>query len=135
MVVDPSNRIPKECKLMVNPEAPTLLIQTSQYDSSKDPPHVERLVIAEEEIPVARILDMLGDRGVQSLLVEGGPFTWSRFLSEKMVDRARICISDVDLGGDGPTFDTKSLRESGLILNSEEEVCGDSIEWWTRVRK
>jgi|TARA_B100001758_G_C18372902_1_gene592477 diaminohydroxyphosphoribosylaminopyrimidine deaminase/5-amino-6-(5-phosphoribosylamino)uracil reductase len=135
VVVDPSNRIPRECKLMVDPEAPTLLIQTSQYDSSQDPPHVERLVIAEEEIPVARILDMLGDRGVQSLLVEGGPFTWSRFLSEKMVDRARICVSDVDLGGDGPTFDTKSLRESGLILSSEEEVCGDSIEWWIRESK
>ena len=135
VVLDPSNRIPQECKLMGNPEAPTLLIQTSEYDSSHDSPHVERLVIAEEEIPVHRILDMLGDRGIQSLLVEGGPYTWSRFLSEKMVDRARICISDLDLGGGGPTFDTKSLSESGLFLTSKEEVCGDSIEWWTRERK
>ena len=132
VVVDPSNRIPGECKLMMDTEAPTLLIQSAEYDSSHDPPHVERVVIAEEGIPVSRILDMLGDRGIQSLLVEGGPFTWSKFLSEKMVDRARICISDLDLGEGGPVFDTESLSASGLILTSKEEVCGDSVEWWTR---
>jgi len=132
VVIDPSNRISRDCKLMVDSEAPTLLIQSSEYDSSQDLPHVERLVIAEEEIPVSSILDMLGDRGVQSLLVEGGPYTWSRFLSEKMVDRARICVSDVDLGGDGPVFETSSVSDSGLILISRDEISGDFIEWWAR---
>tara|TARA_Y100001935_G_C16953098_1_gene335632 strand:+ start:45 stop:575 length:531 start_codon:yes stop_codon:yes gene_type:complete len=135
VVVDPNDRIPRNCKLMADKEAPTLLIQSSEHDSSRDGRHVERVVIPEDEIPIARILDMLGDMGVQSLLVEGGLDTWSRFLSEKMVDRARICVSGVDLGGDGPTFDKKSLSESGLILASEEKVCGDSIEWWARKRE
>ena len=134
VVVDPDDRIPKDCKLMVDGEAPTLLIQSIEHDSSQDERHVERVIIPEDEIPIARILDMLGDMGVQSLLIEGGLDTWSRFLSEKMVDRARICVSDVDLGGDGPTFDKKSLSESGLILASEEKVSGDSIEWWARGR-
>ena len=134
VVVDPNDRTPEDCRLMVDGEAPTLLIQSSEYDSSGDERHVERIVIPEGEIPIARILDMLGDMGVQSLLVEGGLDTWSRFLSEKMVDRARICVSDIDLGGDGPTFDKKSLSESGLIRVSEEKVRGDSIEWWTRER-
>ena len=134
VVVDPNDRTPEDCRLMVDGEAPTLLIQSSEYDSSGDERHVERIVIPEGEIPIARILDMLGDMGVQSLLVEGGLDTWSRFLSEKMVDRARICVSDIDLGGDGPTFVKKSLSESGLIRVSEEKVRGDSIEWWTRER-
>ena len=134
VVVDPNDKTPEDCRLMVDGEAPTLLIQSSEYDSSGDERHVERIVIPEDEIPIARILDMLGDMGVQSLLVEGGLDTWSRFLSEKMVDRARICVSDIDLGGDGPTFDKKSLSESGLIRVSEEKVRGDSIEWWTRER-
>ena len=134
VVVDPNDRTPEDCRLMVDGEAPTLLIQSSEYDSSGDERHVERIVIPEDEIPIARILDMLGDMGVQSLLVEGGLDTWSRFLSEKMVDRARICVSDIDLGGDGPTFDKKSLSESGLIRVSEEKVRGDSIEWWARER-
>ena len=134
VVIDPNDRTPEDCRLMVDGEAPTLLIQSSEYDSSGDERHVERIVIPEGEIPIARILDMLGDMGLQSLLVEGGLDTWSRFLSEKMVDRARICVSDIDLGGDGPTFDKKSLSESGLIRVSEEKVRGDSIEWWTRER-
>ena len=134
VVVDPNDRTPEDCRLMVDGEAPTLLIQSSEYDSSGDERHVERIVIPEGEIPIARILDMLGDMGLQSLLVEGGLDTWSRFLSERMVDRARICVSDIDLGGDGPTFDKKSLSESGLIRVSEEKVRGDSIEWWTRER-
>jgi len=134
VVVDPNDRTPEDCRLMVDGEAPTLLIQSSEYDSSGDERHVERIVIPEGEIPIARILDMLGDMGLQSLLVEGGLDTWSRFISEKMVDRARICVSDIDLGGDGPTFDKKSLSESGLIRVSEEKVRGDSIEWWTRER-
>ena len=135
VVIDPNDRIPKDCKVMVDGEAPTLLIQSSEHDCSRDKQHVERVIIPEEEIPVARILDMLGDIDVQSLLVEGGLDTWSRFLSEKMVDRARICISDIGLEGDGPIFDTKILRESGLILTSEENVSGDTIEWWARERK
>ena len=134
VVVDPNDRTPEDCRLMVDGEAPTLLIQSSEYDSSGDERHVERIVIPEGEIPIARILDMLGDMGLQSLLVEGGLDTWSRFISEKMVDRARICVSDIDLGGDGPTFVKKSLSESGLIRVSEEKVRGDSIEWWTRER-
>tara|TARA_B100000003_G_scaffold208116_1_gene227458 strand:+ start:40 stop:957 length:918 start_codon:yes stop_codon:yes gene_type:complete len=134
VVVDPNDRIPKDCKVMVDGEAPTLLIQSSEHDSSRDKQHVERVVIPEEEIPVARILDMLGDINVQSLLVEGGLDTWSRFLSEKMVDRARICVSDTGLEGDGPIFDKKILSESGLTLISEENVSGDTIEWWARER-
>ena len=135
VVIDPNDRIPKDCKLMVDGEAPTLLIQSSEHDSSRDEQHVERVVIPEEEMPIIRILDMLGDLGVQSLLIEGGLNTWSRFLACKMVDRARICVSDIDLGGDGPNFDKKSLSESGLFLVSEEDVSGDSIEWWIRERK
>ena len=132
VVIDPRNRVPVDCRVMTDGEAPTLLVQSSEFESEGDRPHVERVVIPDDEIPIPRILDMLGDRGLQSLLVEGGHDTWSRFLSEKMVDRARICISDLDLGRDGPTFDTKSLSESGLILTSKKAVCGDSIEWWTR---
>ncbi|GIS29453.1 MAG: hypothetical protein Ct9H90mP1_1810 [Methanobacteriota archaeon] len=56
---------------MVDSEGPTLLIQSSEQTLERRE-HVERVVIPEEEIPIARILDMLGDMGVQSLLVEGG---------------------------------------------------------------
>ena len=109
-----------------------MLIQSSNHDSTGDAPHVERLVITELEIPIARVLDMLGDRGIQSLLVEGGAETWARFLSEGLVDRARLCVSPIDLGGDGPVFTSSELEKGGLSLDSFEESSGDRIEWWTK---
>lgn len=132
VVIDPENRTPPDSRLMTEGDAATLIVQSSEADTSGDRPHVERVVIPESEIPVGRILDMLGDRGVQSLLVEGGADTWSRFLSEGAVDRARICISPIDLGGGGPIFRGSSLSESGLFLSSEEDCSGDRIEWWVK---
>ena len=134
VVVDPNDRTPRDCKLMTDAEAPTLLVQSSESDCTEDPDHVERVVMPDQEIPVARILDMLGDRGVQSLLVEGGADTWERFLSEGFVDRARLCVSPLDLGGAGVTFSRSSLPEHGLAISSKEASSADEIEWWARKR-
>ena len=131
VVIDPSGRIPNDCALMIDGAAPTLVIQSSPHDSSEDHPHVERIVIPEQEFPVTRILDMLGDRGIQSLLVEGGADTWQRFLSARMVNKARICISPTVLDGGVVTFD-RSMLEDGMTVASVSESSGDSIEWWER---
>ena len=134
VVIDPNGRIPDDCALMTDGEAPTLVIQSSEHHSPEDQPHVERVVIPEQDIPVSRILDMLGDRGIQSLLVEGGADTWGRFLSAGMVNRARICVSPIVLEEGIVTFD-RSILENGMTLTSVSEASGDSIEWWERPRK
>ncbi len=131
VVIDPNDRIPDDCVLMTDGAAPTLIIQSSEHDSTKDQSHVKRVVIPEQDIPISRILDMLGDRGVQSLLVEGGAETWRRFLSAGMVDKARICVSATELEGGTVTFD-KSLLDDGMNLVSVSEADGDSIEWWSK---
>ena len=132
VVVDPNDRTPPGCRLLTDGEAPTLLIQSSEFGSG-DSDHVERVVIPEQEVPVARILDMLGDRGVQSLLVEGGADTWGRFLDAGMVDRARLCVSPIELGGtEGALFTSNSLSDSGLSVVSSEAVSGDEVTWWER---
>ena len=132
VVVDPNDRTPLGCRLLTDGEAPTLLIQSSDFGSG-DSDHVERVVIPEQEIPVTRILDMLGDRGVQSLLVEGGADTWGRFLDAGLVDRGRLCVSPIELGGtEGALFTRNSLSESGLSVVSKEVVSGDEVSWWER---
>jgi len=132
VVVDPNNRVPSDCRLMTDGEAPTLLVQSADFDSSGDEGNISRVVMPEQEVPVYRILDMLGDRGIQSLLVEGGLDTWGRFLSEGLVDRARICESPKELGGNGPVFDSSCLSVAGLDLISSMEASGDKIDWWGR---
>lgn len=137
VVVDPNGRIPNDCKLLTDGEAQTLLIHADGFDAStkksSDADHVERVVLADEdgEIPVARILAFLGDRGIQSLLVEGGPNTWRRFLAAGVVDRAHLCQSAVELSGSGDTFGSADLEAAGLRRVRELEVGGDTISHWS----
>ncbi len=81
------------------------------------------------------LLDHLGDRGVQELLVEGGPIVWKHFLDDSLVDRAIIIQSPITLG-EGPKsgFDDQNLIEAGLSLVSTKKWGEDSVKFWSRDR-
>ena len=135
VIVDPSGRTPADSKLLTDGEAPTLLIHADPFDiPQSDAEHVERAVLTADdgEIPIARILAFLGDRGIQSLLVEGGPNTWRRFLAAGLVDRAHLCQSPVELSGSGTEFTESELSSAGLQQFREIEVAGDRISHWRR---
>ena len=105
---------------------------TSEPELQKDHEHVERLVMADSdgEIPISRILDMLGDRGIQTLLVEGGADTWNRFIESGFVDMAHICRSQIELEGARGAFDEGSLKECGLTKIQTFTSGGDDITRW-----
>ena len=134
VVIDPNNRIPSNCKLMENGISKTVLIQSMYFNSEKDKKHVERVVISDNaEIEIVRILDMLGDRGIQSLLVEGGKDTWIRFLESGLVDKARLCISNLELKGEGgEIFDSSYLLENGFQITEKIDIGGDDITLWRK---
>ena len=135
VVIDPSGRLPTDCKLLNDGKAPTLLIHAEPFElPNSDAEHVERAILSasEGEITIARILDYLGDRGIQSLLVEGGPNTWRRFLAEGLVDRAHLCQSPVELSGNGTVFSKNELSSAGLKQIREIDVGGDRISHWRR---
>ncbi len=71
VVIDPNCRVPGDSGLLTDGAAPTLLVHCTDQGAIDDAPHVERMVLTDDdgELPVSRILDMLGDRGIQSLLV------------------------------------------------------------------
>ena len=131
VVIDPQNRVPAGCRVMTDGAAPTLLIQSSEFETMDDHPHVERVVIPEGDIPIPRILDMLGDRGVQSLLVEGGLDTWSRFLVSGLVDIVRTSVSPIDIPyEEAKCFDLTSLETLGFEPVSMEICGGDEVTIW-----
>ena len=80
---------------MLDDQAPTLLVQSSKFDDSSDGAHVRRVVIPGPKMEVLTILEMLGDMGIQALLVEGGVETWNIFLDSGLVDRVRTCTSNL----------------------------------------
>tara|TARA_Y100000739_G_scaffold59595_1_gene49032 strand:- start:6 stop:1085 length:1080 start_codon:yes stop_codon:yes gene_type:complete len=133
VIIDPKCRIPEDCKVMSDGEALTLLIHAVEPDVNIDPPHVERIILAEDgEIPVSKILDMLGDRGIQSVLIEGGSDTWTRFLNAGEVNFAQMCKSPLELVGGRLPFNEELIVESGLVKYEEFESGGDVITRWKK---
>ena len=135
VVIDPRNRIPNDCYLMTTSDAETYLINAEKYDSTDDKEHVNRIVLPSEngKIDVKKILDYLGDLEVQTLLLEGGLETWKRFLEEKLVDSAHLCISKIELDAKNEDYFNKShLEQAGLIEKEQIKLGNDIISKWER---
>jgi len=134
VVIDPNNRILNDSNLMNDGLAPTLLVQISEFDKTNDKEHVERVVISEnKEIGISKILDMLGDRKIQSLLVEGGSNTWMRFLESGFVDKAHLCVSNMELSGESnEIFSKEYLLNSGLSKIRDIKISNDTVSLWKK---
>ena len=77
--------------------------------------------------------DLLGDRGIQELLVEGGPSVWTSFLENKIVDRI-IHIRSPNEIGDGPemVLNDELLTMNNLVLKDKIISDGDEISIYTK---
>jgi diaminohydroxyphosphoribosylaminopyrimidine deaminase/5-amino-6-(5-phosphoribosylamino)uracil reductase len=122
VVLDTHLRMPWDSRLINTPEAPTLII-TSRHAVEADPDKVAKLhnasvdVLAVNETDgrcdLAEILTELGSRGVQQLLVEGGPTVLSSFFIDRLVDEVCIYIAPLILGAGG-TADISAAMTTGV---------------------
>ena len=76
---------------------------------------------------------MLGDRKIQSLLVEGGCNTWMRFLESGFVDKAHLCVSNIELSGESnELFRKEYLLTSGLSKIRDIKISNDTVSLWKK---
>jgi riboflavin-specific deaminase-like protein len=79
------------------------------------------------------IVQDLNSRGIQHIMVEGGPSTALKFLKEGMVDRAifiRAPLRFIDPVPSGIT--DKLMNEVGLYLIDTRPSGDDTVEYWIR---
>ena len=126
IVLDRTLRIPSDSNVLTD-EGETVLVHTQQ-----DPRGVA-LPAGDGGADLNALLDHLGDRGIQELLIEGGPIVWKHFLNEGLVDRAIVIQSPNELG-DGPDSGLQEaiLIDSGLEKIGETDWGGDSVFFWSR---
>lgn len=68
-------------------------------------------------VDTSQLMDMLYEKGVRSVLVEGGGEVIGSFFSEKLVDRFYVFVGSIVIGGrDAPT------PVDGIGANSEEDI-------------
>lgn len=126
IILDRNLRIPRDAKVL-NDGGETLLVHIQ--------PEEEGLALPAGDggADLGALLDHLGDRGVQELLIEGGPVVWGQFLDERLVDRAVIIRSPAELG-DGPKsgLDGNRLNDAGLAVVAGRDWDGDRVTIWSR---
>ena len=126
VVLDRTLRIPTDAKVLTDGQE-TVLVHI-QPDSRG-----VALPAGDGGADLNALLEHLGDRGIQELLVEGGPIVWKQFLDEGLVDRAIIIRSNTELG-EGPEsgLDDNRISSAGLEIVRNLDWGGDSVTLWSR---
>lgn len=105
IVLDRDLRLPLTSKLVQTARAVPLMVATGP---SGDPGHaarraaleLENVDVAEAETPLA-LLQLLADRGLSALIVEGGAKTARAFLDAGLVDRIQLYEGPGEIGPQG----------------------------------
>jgi diaminohydroxyphosphoribosylaminopyrimidine deaminase/5-amino-6-(5-phosphoribosylamino)uracil reductase len=113
IVIDPNQRIPKPAKLLND--------------------GLETLVMGDEFRSLSALLNLLGDKEVQHLLVEGGPTTITHFLEQGLVDQFYLVQSLHNHQQPVPSnIDSKRLIDFGLKHVSTENWGEETVSIWNR---
>jgi len=101
VVLDPRGKIP-DGALVLDPRARTLVVTLE--DCVRQYQGAETLRLGKGTIDLRALLDILGQRGVSELLVEGGGETIYSFFRAGLVDVYSVFVGDFIIGGrESPT--------------------------------
>ncbi len=114
-------------RIVIDPNARISLESTLLNDGH------ETLHMADSFRGLHTLLNQLGDRDVQRLLVEGGPSTVHAFLSEGLVDEFFLVQSDVEHAEPvQANIDAESLANAGLQRSSDQQWGEETVQHWLR---
>lgn len=104
IVLDSRFGIPPQSKIISTPnEASTWVFGRTDAPEPEwaGRPNVELIRLDPDEkgrVPIKKMLKTLGDRGVGSLMVEGGSAIWTSFLEAQVVDKLEVVIAPMIIG-------------------------------------
>lgn len=133
VVLDPKGRTPPGARV-ADGSAPTLILTGPGV-----PPRWKKVQQAEVpldgagRIDLAAAVDLLGNRGVETLLVEGGAKVLRSFLQTDLVERWTLYMAPVLVGGNGPSiFDGKPSLIGRRMHVENVEPRGKGVLWTLR---
>lgn len=142
VVLDDLLRIPLGSRLLRTTKTSPVLVCTRQLAIDANPKHAERIrkkgaeIVAGEDSCESEtsnlhlLLDQLSERGVQQVLVEGGPRVLASFLREGLADEICVYIAPKILGADGRAFIGEPMTDlmQGIGLDHVQiKTFGDNI--------
>ncbi len=130
IVLDSGGRTP-ELAMVLNGESKTIIVTSDEC--TKVFPNAETIRCGTAgRVDIKRLLPMLEERGVRSVLVEGGAEVIWSFLKERLADELLIFIGSMVIGGDStPTAaggdGASSMDEVVELRLRNAEVVGDGV--------
>ncbi|WP_374957210.1 bifunctional diaminohydroxyphosphoribosylaminopyrimidine deaminase/5-amino-6-(5-phosphoribosylamino)uracil reductase RibD [Gilvibacter sp.] len=113
IVIDINGRLDEKLKVL-DGSVPTIVFTAAEKTTTAN--HIDYIKVAAGELPINDLLRDLFDKGVQSLIVEGGASTLQRFIDSGLWDEARTFISPTDLksGLEAPVLDLEPSSAESL---------------------
>lgn len=109
VIMDSTLKIPLESKVLNDQQAETWVFTTENHGKEKKE-RIEELgakvfITSTSQVDPVRVLEILGENLVSSLLIEGGGTINAAFLENKLVDKTIFYIAPKLIGGKGsPSF-------------------------------
>ncbi len=140
VVLDNSLKIPLKSRLLRTVKTCPVLVCTRQEAVDANAKHVERIAKRGAEVlaqgddsgvsNLPFVLEELSRRGVQQVLVEGGPKVLTSFLKEGLADEVCVYVAPKILAADGAVYVGEPMAEflSGIGLEHVEvKVFGEDV--------
>jgi 2,5-diamino-6-(ribosylamino)-4(3H)-pyrimidinone 5'-phosphate reductase len=129
IVLDSTGRTPKNAEILSH-EAKTIIFVSEEFNDEFE--GAEIIVCGKEKVNLPKLCQILDERGIKILLVEGGEAVIWSFLKEKLVDEFNIFIGSMIIGGEkSPTpAGGEGVKTEGDILGldlKKVEKMGDGI--------
>ena len=145
VVVDPSLRITTDKEkdyTLLNDELPTIVYHLQSENSKATASEHITLVGMKQSsyadgsrssISPTQIITDLKRRGLQHIMVEGGPATARSFLEARAVDRAILVRAPIEFEIPVPAeMDENTLKRAGLQLIGTTTMGDDTVEYYTK---
>ena len=107
VVVDGKGRIPIESRI-TNDDAPTIIAVSDDYKSdltASDKYHVLKnkgvdfFFAGENQVDLVKLMNYLYEKGVKTLMLEGGSTLNFSMIKDGLIDEIRICVASMVVGG------------------------------------
>lgn len=107
VVVDGKGRIPIESRI-TNDDAPTIIAVSDDYKSdltASDKYHVLKnkgvdfFFAGENQVDLVKLMNYLYEKGVRTLMLEGGSTLNFSMIKDGLIDEIRICVASMVVGG------------------------------------
>lgn len=108
IVLDSELRIPLDANVLMNQDEAVTLVLTTEHASTSMRNEIEKMGVEIITVPeyggkvdLKKALEILGEKGIDSILLEGGGTLNASALQSKIVDKVNIYIAPKIIGGEG----------------------------------